>query len=462
MSEPPIINKRLRSDSVKKIKERKRVAFLVHEKLLLRREVNKLKKQNKRLEENFQIPIPSTSNLPRISTPKPHRSNHTEFWSFSESQDINLTSIPILHQNQDSLDFSLESSEIEEFNSIRMDNIKKQLSKSITKFDGEFVNYQQFIDNVKSAIDSLANPDDIPKLLQFVIQTCTTPSCYNKLSDVVADDFEDFKKKLDNVLFANITSSSLKSKLESSKQQQNESINDFVNKFRSTLLNLKSKMPEDISKSDFFKNDIKKTLIRNLLPKYQTIALIHQSQSIEQMFQELLINSDITADNSLENKIDQLLVLSTNKPNKNYRRNNYNPFNRSPRNDQFHNQRYSNNSRNYPSNNYNYSQNTYPSRNNHGNMQNSYPSRNNNYQYNRSQNNYQNNRYPSNMQHSPKQQYNHNKPNFQNSYNQNDRNQYSNNRYNNNKNLKATCHYTNEVQENEQNFPMDISQNPKI
>lgn len=278
MTEPSINTRNLRSDNIQRIKERKRVAFLVHEKLLLRREVNKLKRQNKKLEENFQIPIPSTSNLPRVSTPKPHSNNYTEFWSLSESQDINLTSIPILRnqsQNQDSFDFSLEPSEFEEINSTRMENIKKQLSKSITKFDGEFVNYQQFMDNVKSAINSLTNPDDIPKLLQFAIQTCTTPSCYNKLSNVVADDFEDFKKKLDNILFTNITSSSLKTKLESSKQQQNESINDFVNKFRSTLLNLKSKMPEEISKSDFFKNDIKKTLIRNLLLKYQTIALIH-------------------------------------------------------------------------------------------------------------------------------------------------------------------------------------------
>jgi len=207
-----------------------------------------------------------------------------------------------------------------------MEQIKKNLLKSVTKFNGDFANFAQFIDTVKSTIDTIVDPAEISTVLKYAIQTCTTPACYNKLKGIEVDTFDNFKKNIDNILFASLTTSSLKNKLETTKQAPNQSISDYINDFRTTLSYLESKMPQEIVNSQFFKDEIKKSLSRNLLPKFKTIALINQKSSIQEIIKEILNNSDITEESSLENKIDQILVLTANKQQNSFQRN-QNPWN---------------------------------------------------------------------------------------------------------------------------------------
>jgi len=80
MSDVSLNKRKLRSDSVNRTKERNRTAKLVHEKLLLKRAVNQLRKKIKKLEESNLI------FLPRASTPQVSPTHNTEFWSFQGSQ----------------------------------------------------------------------------------------------------------------------------------------------------------------------------------------------------------------------------------------------------------------------------------------------------------------------------------------------------------------------------------------
>lgn len=355
------LNKRLRYDTAQKVKNRRKISKLVEEKIALKRTINNLKKKNKKLEQDF---IPPQI---QISTPEEEEDNfHFQFYSVDNSH-ISLS---------DSI-ISITDSEARIISSRQMEAAKKTLLKVLTKFDGNFSSYHQFIDTLKSSIDSLPEGTSPLPLISFAIQSCCTPQCYNKLKSLKFNSFDEFKKNVDSTLFASITATSLKNQIETMKQKENQSISDFINEFRLILSNLQSKIPADIYNSDFFQEDIKKILCRNLLPRYKTLALINQKSDLDVIFQEILTNADVSEECNLMKKIDQILVLtskSNSSPQKQHK--NYNAWYQNPPRNPYVN--------NFHSGNYNprfslHQKNPPRFFNNHQNSRNIFNTRQNNY-----------------------------------------------------------------------------------
>lgn len=61
------------------------------------------------------------------------------------------------------------------------DEIKRSMIKTISKFDGTFVNWIQFIDAIEDAIKPFTNPEDIKNILNFAFKNLTTPKTYLNL-----------------------------------------------------------------------------------------------------------------------------------------------------------------------------------------------------------------------------------------------------------------------------------------
>jgi hypothetical protein len=279
-----------------------------------------------------------------------------------------------------------------ENNANNLEQIKSKLTKRLTKLNGDYENFTQFIDLLEDEIINLtANETKI--MLKYALKQLVVPELYETLKKVNTDTFDNFKKSLSQILFSNLTPSSFKQELEKLKQAKDMNINTFTQKFRKVLNRYESKLPSVMTENEHFKNEIKKLFINNLLPEYRLTAMINRNEDLDIMIRQVLENGDmnITSD-PLEEKIDKLLIISSENNNKNQFNRNRNVFdyNNNNKNKNFNNQR--NRPQNYKkssinTNNY---RNNYNPNNNYRNNFNS----NNNYHSNfnnNNRNNYRNN-----------------------------------------------------------------------
>ena len=80
-------------------------------------------------------------------------------------------------------------------------NSKNNFLRELKTFDGTFVSFQQFIDNIQSITKDIDKPEEVTEILQFTLQHLITPSIYTELKTADTSDFEKFKKSIETILF---------------------------------------------------------------------------------------------------------------------------------------------------------------------------------------------------------------------------------------------------------------------
>lgn len=263
----------------------------------------------------------------------------------------------------------------------KMDQKKTNVFKRIPLLSTDRSTLDQFLDCVEELISDLESQKEINELIKFVIKHKSSGDAYCKLKELKFENFADFKTKIIHTLFPNETSNVLHARLKNIKQGENQTNLEFVDKFKAELSKLKGALSEEVLKSDFYLNDIKKTFILNLKPKARLWAAMKADSSLDDIINFVIGNEDVPLEqnNSLESKLDRVLALNTGKPN--------NSNNDKKRNSNWNNKRSFHNNNN--NNNYYRQRNIIP----RSNPQNQI--RHNNFQF-RPQNggNYNNNYYP--------------------------------------------------------------------
>jgi len=272
-----------------------------------------------------------------------------------------------------------------------MEDNKKLLMKRVKPFEGSYLSFQQFIDNIENVVEGIEKPEEISEILQFTLRHLVSPTIYIKLKLAKTNNFQDFKKSIEEILFGFETAQKFRNKINSTKMSKNQTLQEFIEGFRVDLNNLKSKLSNEVANTDYFKEDIKRLFLNNLLPQYRMLAITYKNDNIEKIMKELVESADIDLGLGIEEKRDKILVLTSN-PKKNGNIN-YNSKNRQ-QNPFFRN--------------FHLSRPRIPYRNNRGNY-NNYGNNNNQNSYNRYNNNQ---RYRSNFSSSYLNQLRNNYNNF--------------------------------------------------
>lgn len=192
------------------------------------------------------------------------------------------------------------------------ENFKKIISKRLKIFDGDFISFPQFIDELNELLIDVPAAN-IAEILRYSLKFHTTPEVYIKIKNVPINSVDNFQKGIDNILYGFQTASSFRKKLENIKQKSGE-LQNFVDEFRLTLSYMLNKLPDEIKHSEYFLEDIKKVFINNLDYEFRIIAIMHKSKSLEEIVAEIINVSDINLyDDSISEKLDEILVLSAQK-----------------------------------------------------------------------------------------------------------------------------------------------------
>lgn len=219
----------------------------------------------------------------------------------------------------------------------KMDQKKTNVFKRIPLLSTDRSTLDQFLDCVEELISDLETQKEQNDLIKFVIKHKSSGDAYSKLKEFKFENFADFKTKIIHALFPNETSNVLHARLKNIKQGENQSNLEFVDKFKAELFKLKGALAEEVRKSDFYLNDIKKTFILNLKPKARLWAAMKADSSLDEIINFVIANEDVPLEqnNSLESKLDRVLALNTGKPDNsnndkkmNSNRNNQKSFNR--------------------------------------------------------------------------------------------------------------------------------------
>jgi hypothetical protein len=195
-----------------------------------------------------------------------------------------------------------------------VDSVKKSMNKTIQKFSGKREHFSQFISNIEEALSDLNTESNTPinqlKLIQFAHKHLIDPNCFAKVASIDFTDLPTFKKALIKNLFAGETSSVLTQKLKGLKQHPTEKAHDFIDRFKLCLITLESCVSNEVKNSEFFKDDVRRTFINSLYGTCRLLAIMKASEDLDTIFSHIRENEDVNITETIENKLDKILVLS--------------------------------------------------------------------------------------------------------------------------------------------------------
>jgi hypothetical protein len=155
---------------------------------------------------------------------------------------------------------------------MNLSDLKVFALKSITKFDGDFSQLNQFLQCIESFLNDLDESDQmhIVPLLTSIRQTLVSPKIFEKIRDMKFNNFLTFKKSLCDKLYESEPPSVLRTDLDKIEQLPTQKTSDYIDKFRTSLNILKSAVDDDIFKSNLYNEEKKKFFLKTLLPTYAT------------------------------------------------------------------------------------------------------------------------------------------------------------------------------------------------
>lgn len=203
----------------------------------------------------------------------------------------------------DALDLSVLTKKTKKNMSFDLHKYRKYID-STKEFSGEKRDVKKFLNNVKFIFDSIPQETEaeiIENLLNYTISRLCPSEIYSKAKQKEIKNFEDFQNVLVEIVYGVAEINDINFTLDSTKQRQTETINDYAARIKELSLSL------DIAlKKINIEGETAKTLsttflynafVRNLRPELNKICLAKGLKTIEECVEDIqkiekLVSSD--------------------------------------------------------------------------------------------------------------------------------------------------------------------------